>query len=113
MLTMKSTDSKTCPIAQASALVGDMWTILIIRELLKGSRRFNELRESITPCDSKTPINTRTLTQRLKTLEAEEIVCRTEFPHEMPPRVEYSLTKKGKALSKIVHQLREYGEKHL
>jgi DNA-binding HxlR family transcriptional regulator len=113
MKTMKECNDYICPIARASALVADMWTILIVRELLKGSKRFTELREDIVPCDSKTPINTRTLTKRLKDLEKAGIIARTEYEHEMPPKVEYSLTKKGQALSKVLDQLRNYGKKYL
>ncbi len=118
---MKTAEKKTkqtnlkgeaCPIAQASSLIGDMWSILIIRDLLKEPRRFNELQQSLIPCDSNTPINSRTLTNRLKTLEGADIILRTVFPHEMPPKVEYSLTKKGEALSEIIDQLKQYGKKY-
>ncbi len=110
---MKDCNDYICPVARTSALVGDMWVMLIIRELLSGEKRFTELRENMVPCDSKTPINTRTLTERLKELEKADIVERTEFKHEMPPKVVYSLTKKGRALSKIIDQLRVYGKKYL
>ena len=110
---MKKTCINNCPIAQAGALVGDMWVILIVRELLSGAKRFTGLREALVPCDSITPVNSRTLTARLKMLEEAGLVLRVEFKHEMPPKVEYSLTKKGKALSKIIEQIRKYGEHYL
>ncbi len=110
---MKKTCINECPIAQAGALIGDIWIILIVRELLTGAKRFTELREALIPCDSTTPINSRTLTLRLKMLEEAGLLTRAKFEHEMPPRVEYTLTKKGKALSKIIEQIRNYGKRYL
>jgi DNA-binding HxlR family transcriptional regulator len=105
-----------CPVAQASWIIGDMWILLIIRDLLVQPRRFNELQQSLIPCSSsstsKNTINSRTLTNRLKMLEKADIINRTVFPHEMPPKVEYSLTSKGKALSEIIRQIRNYGKKY-
>lgn len=103
----------TCPIASASDLIGDVWVILIVRELLSGPKRFTELREALIPSGSSTPINTRTLTSRLKSLERDRVITRKEFAHEMPPKVEYTLTEKGTALSNILDQLREYGKKYM
>lgn len=107
------TKKPDCPIAKASEIVGDMWTLLIIRELLGGTKRFNEIQQALISVDSKNCINSRTLTERLKDLEKENILERIEVPHEMPPRVEYNLTKKGKALSKIVADLKKFGQKYL
>lgn len=110
---MKSVPQKDlCPIAEASALIGDMWVILIIRDLLKGSRRFCELQDSLISHEN-VQINTRTLTTRLKMLEDIDLVKRTVIPHSMPPHVEYSLTKKGAALSPVIDTIRSYGKKHL
>ena len=102
-----------CPIAQASSLLCDMWVILIVRDLLDGPRRFTELQKSLVPSSSETCINTRTLTDRLKALEEEGVLKRTAYEHEMPPRVDYELTKKGRALSHIIHELKEYGKAYL
>jgi len=117
MVGMKTIDKKhslgNCPVAQASSLIGDTWVILIIRELLQEPKRFCELQNALIPHQGTKPINTRTLTQRLKTLEESEIINRKVFAHEMPPKVQYSLTKKGQALSKIVEQIRLYGKKYL
>lgn len=109
---VKST-KHTCPVAAAATHIADMWTVLITRDLLTGPRRFCELQHSIVSSENKKEINSRTLTNRLKHLEGEGFVTRTTFPHEMPPRVEYSLTKKGRDLSAIVEQLRKFGEKYL
>jgi DNA-binding HxlR family transcriptional regulator len=109
---MKKVECKTCPIAQASSLIGDMWVILIVRDLLKGPQRFCELEQSLISDENGSNINTRTLTNRLKMLEETGVVAREEYRHEKPPRVEYSLTKKGKALSGIVESIRDYGLKY-
>lgn len=102
-----------CPIATTAEYIADMWTILITRDLLLGPRRFSELQRTIV-CDStKKGINSRTLTNRLKKLETNDIVKRTVFPHEMPPHVEYSLTKKGEDLSEVLEQIRRFGKKYL
>ena len=95
-----------CPIAKASDLVGDSVVLIIVRELLTGSKRFGELHESLGG------VSTRTLTEKLKKLEESKLVLRVEFKQK-PPHVEYSLTVKGKGLKKIVNALSEYGEKYL
>jgi DNA-binding HxlR family transcriptional regulator len=111
---MKSaTPDNICPIAKASELVGDMWILLIVRELLTGSKRFNELQNALVSAESQKVINSRTLTQRLQTLEKSHIISRAEFNHEKPPRVEYTLTKEGKALSAIIDNIRDFGKKYL
>ncbi len=95
-----------CPIAKASDLVGDSVVLIIIRELLSGSKRFGEIHERLGG------VSTRTLTEKLKRLEVQKIVIRLEFK-EKPPHVEYLLTAKGKGLKKVVSALSEYGEKFL
>ena len=95
-----------CPIAKASDLVGDSVTLIIVRELLTGSKRFGEI------LDALGGVSTRTLTEKLKKLEASKLVLRLEFKAK-PPHVEYSLTVKGKGLKKIVTALSDFGEKYL
>ncbi len=102
---------KDCPIAQASMLVGDMWVILIIRDLLTGERRFTELEHSLVSSANHS-INSRTLTDRLKMLEEMKVVTRKVYAHTLPPKVEYSLTEKGKALSSVIEKIRHYGQKY-
>ncbi len=106
MGTKKIRQESTCPIARTASIVGDTWILLIIRDLLSGSKRFSELEALLES------ISTRTLTKKLHFLEAEGIVSRQEF-HESPPRVDYALTKEGKALKPIVEALFNYGKKHL
>ncbi len=97
---------KNCPIAKTADLVGDSVILIIIRELVSGPKRFGDIHSSLGGA------STRTLTQRLKKLEAVGIVSRTEYK-EKPPRVEYSLTTKGQGLKKIISSLLQYGEKYL
>lgn len=94
-----------CPMAAASEIIGDIWTLLIIRDLLKGPKRFNELLESLKG------ISSSTLAQRLKLLESENILTRVSFP-EIPPHVEYSLTQKGKDLYPIVTAITKFGNRY-
>lgn len=95
-----------CPVARVAELLGDECTLLIIRDLLAGDKRFGEIAESLSPT------STRTITIKLKTLEEKGIVTRSEFK-ERPPRVEYSLTKEGKKLGALVDEMRAYGKRYL
>lgn len=95
-----------CPIARTAELVGDFWTLLIVRDLGRGSMRFNGLLASLRG------VSSRTLAQRLKALERAGIV-RCERFSEIPPRVQYSLTERGLALLPVVEDMRGFGEKWL
>lgn len=92
-----------CPIARAAGLLGDVWTLLIVRDLREGKRRFNGLLASLEG------ISTRTLSQRLKMLEGAGVVTR-ECSSTSPQRTEYDLTEKGRALLPLVEDLRRFGE---
>lgn len=91
-----------CGVAAAVALLGDAWTLLIVRDLAAGPRRFGELHTS-------TGISVRVLTDRLRTMSAAGLLTRRMYP-EIPPRVEYELTDKGRGAVAVVAALREYGE---
>jgi DNA-binding HxlR family transcriptional regulator len=95
-----------CPIAKAAHLVGDTVVLLIVRDLFGGPKRFKDLSESLEG------VSSRTLTLKLKALEKLEIITRKEFA-ERPPKVEYSLTKKGKGLQKVISALEGYGRTFL
>lgn len=95
-----------CPIARTARLVGDTWTLLIVRDLLRGPRRFGQLQDSLGN------ISPKTLSQRLKLLEAAELITRHAYA-EIPPRVEYDLTERGQALSDIIQALLAFGERYL
>lgn len=98
--------AKSCPVERVAGIIGDKWILLIIRDLAKGEHRFNQLYSSIAG------ISTQTLTTRLNTLEQAGLVLRRAYP-EIPPRVEYSLTEKGRALIPLLIAIRDYGEQWL
>jgi len=97
---MASDDS--CPVCRTAEIVCGKWTLLLVRDLAEGCSRFCELERSLAG------ISPRTLSLRLRALEEEGIVQRCTFP-EVPPRVEYALTEKGRALLPIIDGMREYG----
>lgn len=94
-----------CPIARTASLIGDTWTLLIVRDLMTGSKRFGELEDSLGQ------ISPKTLSKRLKALEQAAIINRTAYA-EIPPRVEYTLTAKGEALHDIIEAMRAFGERY-
>jgi DNA-binding HxlR family transcriptional regulator len=91
-----------CPVARTAQIISNKWTPLIIRDLARGECRFSALERSLAG------ISPKTLSERLKYLEAEQIIARDCFA-EVPPRVEYSLTEKGRALLPIIETMRDYG----
>lgn len=91
-----------CPVETTLLLIGDKWKVLILRELLAGTRRFGELRRSVTG------ISQKMLTQQLRSMEADGLVHREVFA-EVPPRVEYSLTGLGRSLAPVIEALRAWG----
>lgn len=99
----KGVPGETCPIAKTLDVIGTKWTFLIIRDLLiEGTMRFSELLKSMNG------ISPKTLSLRLKTLEDHGILKKKIFP-EVPPRVEYTLTEKGKQLEGIFIELKRFG----
>lgn len=96
----------TCPVCKTAEIVCGKWTLLLIRDLAEGRSRFCELERSLAG------ISPRTLSLRLRALEEEGIVERETFP-EVPPRVEYQLTEKGRALVPLIDGMREYGTRWL
>jgi DNA-binding HxlR family transcriptional regulator len=97
---------ETCPVCRTAEIVCGKWTLLLVRELAEGRSRFCELERALTG------ISPRTLSLRLRALEEEGIVQRQTYP-EVPPRVEYALTRKGSALLPIIDDMRTYGERWL
>jgi DNA-binding HxlR family transcriptional regulator len=99
----RDTGTKECPIEKTLNMISGKWTFLIIRDLLiDGTLRFSDLRRSLSG------ISPKTLSTRLKDLENKGIVSRTVYP-EVPPRVEYSLTKKGRELEDILLAMKAFG----
>jgi DNA-binding HxlR family transcriptional regulator len=97
---------ESCPVTACAEILSGKWTILLIRDLADGRTRFGELERSLEG------ISPRTLSLRLRALEEHGIVERKTFP-EVPPRVEYSLTEKGRALVPIIEDMRTYGREWL
>jgi DNA-binding HxlR family transcriptional regulator len=98
--------TQPCPIARTAQLVGDTWTILIVRDLMGGAKRFGQLQESLGH------VSPKTLSQRLKLLETADILKRQAYA-EIPPRVEYTLTGKGHALVDVIEAMKQFGEDYL
>ena len=99
-------ESPCCPVTACADILSGKWTILLIRDLADGRTRFCELERSLEG------ISPRTLSLRLRVLEENGIIERRTFP-EVPPRVEYSLTEKGRALVPIIEDMRQYGREWL
>ncbi len=91
-----------CVVERTAEVIGGKWTTLILRDLLRGSRRFGELRASLGT------VSPKTLTDRLRELEQSGVVTRTIYA-EVPPRVEYALTDKGRALRPVVDAMAAWG----
>jgi DNA-binding HxlR family transcriptional regulator len=98
--------SASCPVCRTAEIVCGKWTLLVIRDLADGRSRFCELERSLAG------ISPRTLSLRLRALEEEGIVARQTYP-EVPPRVEYGLTEKGRALVPLIEDMRTYGREWL
>jgi DNA-binding HxlR family transcriptional regulator len=96
----------TCPVCRTAEIVCAKWTLLLIRDLSEGRSRFCELERSLQG------ISPRTLSLRLRALEEAGIVERDTYP-EVPPRVEYQLTEKGRALLPLIDDMRKYGTRWL
>ena len=94
-----------CPVETTLLLIGSKWKVLILRDLAEGTRRFGELRRSVTG------ISQKVLTSNLREMEADGLVTRTVYP-EVPPRVEYSLTDTGKSLIPTLEQLISWAKAH-
>jgi DNA-binding HxlR family transcriptional regulator len=94
-----------CPVARTLAIIGERWTILILRDLLlEGPRKFQDLQLSLAG------ISPNTLSARLKKLEQNGVIAR-RFYEEHPPRAEYVLTEKGRALGPVLKALLGWGQR--
>ncbi|WP_163196440.1 winged helix-turn-helix transcriptional regulator [Bifidobacterium platyrrhinorum] len=94
-----------CPVETTLTLISDKWKVLIIRDLLDGTRRFSELRRSIGH------ISQKVLTSNLRQMENDGLV-RREVYAEVPPRVEYSLTETGQSLKPVIDAMWNWGESY-
>ena len=92
-----------CPVETTLTLLSDKWKVLILRDLMPGTKRFGELRKSIGTVTQKV------LTSQLRQMEESGLVIRTVYP-EVPPRVEYTLTDLGRSLDPVLDAMRNWGE---
>ena len=92
-----------CPVETTLMLIGDKWKVLILRDLMPGTKRFGELKKSICSVSQKV------LTAQLRDMEQNGLVHREVYA-EVPPRVEYSLTELGRSLEPILDAMRNWGE---
>lgn len=103
---MRAVHDAECAVACTAEIIGSKWTAIIVHDLSEGARRFSELERA---CPGISP---RTLSERLDMLERESVVVRNSYS-ESPPRVEYELTGKGRALLPIIHAMSDFGHEWL
>lgn len=94
-----------CPVEITMGLIGDKWKVLIVRDLLTGTKRFGELKKSVTGITGKV------LTSNLRQMEESGLVKRKVFA-EVPPRVEYTLTETGFSLKPILDSMVQWGNEY-
>jgi DNA-binding HxlR family transcriptional regulator len=100
---MRRREGDGCPVWGALQVVGDKWTLLVVRDLARGPRRTTELLAGLHP------ISSRTLMDRLRDMEADALIERHDFGGS-PPHVEYVLTERGRRLTPLLEALRAVGE---
>ena len=94
-----------CPVETTLQLIGDKWKILILRDLMDGTKRFGELKKSVGA------ISQKVLTQNLRSMEEDGIITRTVYP-EVPPRVEYALSDLGESMRPIIQAMEQWGTEY-
>ncbi|MCD8375829.1 MAG: helix-turn-helix transcriptional regulator [Oscillospiraceae bacterium] len=94
-----------CPVETTLVLIGNKWKVLILRDLLTGTKRFGELKKSLGSVSQKV------LTAQLRAMEGSGLLTRTIYP-EVPPRVEYALTELGRSLEPILDAMRDWGKEY-
>lgn len=97
--------SVSCPVETTLGILSGRWTVMIIHQLLEGTKRFNQLQRELSG------ITHRTLSKQLREMEAQGLVERRDY-REIPPRVEYSLTPLGLTLRDILQAMHVWAEKH-
>ena len=94
-----------CPVETTLVMIGEKWKVLILRELLTGTKRFSEIKAAVSGVSQKV------LTQKLREMESDGLLTREVFP-EVPPRVEYTLTDLGETLRPILDSMRDWGSEY-
>lgn len=99
---IKKENLPECPVATTVELIGSKWKLLILRELLAGTKRYNEIQKSLSG------ISQKVLTASLKSMVNDGLVIRTVYP-EKSPHVEYSLSPLGKSMKPVITAMQEWG----
>ena len=99
---IKKENLPECPVATTVQLIGSKWKLLILRDLLTGKKRYNELKRSLPD------IYQKVLTASLKSMVNDGLVIRTAYP-EVPPRVEYSLSELGESMRPVIQSMETWG----
>ncbi len=102
---INKTDLPACPVETTLMLIGDKWKVLILRDLRSGTKRFGELKKSVTG------ISQKVLTANLRNMEENGLLTREVFP-EVPPRVEYTLTELGHSMEPILDAMDKWGTEY-
>jgi len=102
---MTEQNSPACPVETTLTLISNKWKVLILRDLIPGSRRFGELRRSLGGVSQKV------LTAQLRQMEHSGLLTRTVYP-EVPPKVEHALTDVGHSLKPILDAMQAWGESY-
>ena len=102
---IKKENLPECPVATTVQLIGSKWKLLILRDLLTGTKRYNELKRSLPD------ISQKVLTASLKSMVVDGIVIRTAYP-EIPPRVEYSLSELGESMRPMIAVMEKWGTEY-
>lgn len=97
-------DLPICPVETTLTLINDKWKVLIIRDLRGGTKRFGELKKSLSG------ISQKVLTSNLRDMEENGLLTRKTYP-EVPPRVEYTLTELGRSMFPILDEMEKWGRK--
>ena len=102
---MEEKSLPACPVETTLTLISDKWKVLILRDLMPGTKRFGELMRSLRGVSQKV------LTAQLRQMEDSGLLTRTVYP-EVPPRVEYSLTELGRSLKPVLDAMQQWGEQY-
>ena len=103
---MKIITENNCPVEVTLQLIGNKWKVLILRELIDATKRFGELSRGING------ISQKMLTQQLRQMERDSLIKRKVYA-EVPPKVEYSLTREGRSLEPVLEAMSQWGRKYL
>ena len=104
-MTSAAKELPACPVETTLTLISDKWKVLILRDLMTGTKRFGELKRSVGNVSQKV------LTAQLREMEQSGLLTRTVYP-EVPPRVEYSLTELGRSLKPVLDAMWDWGENY-